>query len=683
MPRFRPRLTPPAPPDATPPDLLTVGQLIDELMQPGHFFVAASLKLHWIAGKAEDVPWEVFRGRLVDPAHTRKQARFLSWHVCAESGDPMISVRLDVHAGLVHVTRGILCYAWEGYDSGGGVIESREVQRWTTELVGPAELDRFPDLEELRDELVCLIWQGVVGTSRLPLHSVEAPLPAFSLGQLHYCYRPWAEHLDVPLRSWLALLDDIARPELARREQTKLLEAALRHLDAVDVEHMRAVVSRVNDINQRPDVSSRDAERLDNEAGVHATDHKIHVAADRLRVLPAKQVLQLLQRMFNDISLVPYTEVVSSAIRLVCALVAPAGELPPEEAVDFFCAIIRKICRHLTAYDLVTYHHAGANYPDALVLEQFLSALRYQLVTMPARSTANLGEGYVGRHRRRALRQGCLLARRYKGHLVPVVPTSPGENARVLPAPYARVPADQLTQPHRRERRLFAELGVDTTLMKDAIGRDLLNQSVIDLDSSGTYEIDELGIGLFVDRPLGHGKEPGEPDYSPMLAHACYSLTIARKRVQELIALAAELSLESSAELPALLERALQFSHVCGVPVAGLAEPARPTAALTDTRRVADDFVIVRTMPVGLRAMLDCFVMPPMPKPWIVAMIQSPRGPVLGFFDEYYRVVMEAVVDMSGGFVRRAGIELPAAGLRVLTIAGRDVDERIPLRQST
>src|SRR5579883_3015386 len=114
MPHFRPRLAisaaaaaPPAAPAAAPTDLLAVGQLIDELMQPGHFFVAPDLHLRWTEPRAEDVPWEVFRGRLLDPAQTRRQARLLSWHVVEEGGTPLLSARLDVHAGAVHVTRGI------------------------------------------------------------------------------------------------------------------------------------------------------------------------------------------------------------------------------------------------------------------------------------------------------------------------------------------------------------------------------------------------------------------------------------------------------------------------------------------------------------------------------------------------------------------------------------------------
>src|SRR5205814_2555336 len=91
--------------------------------------------------------------------------------------------------------RGLEVYAWEGYDSGGGVILSRERRKWTRELVGTVRLSQFADAEELIDELACLLFLAVVGTSRLPLHSVEAPLPDFSNGRLFYCYRPPEDEL--------------------------------------------------------------------------------------------------------------------------------------------------------------------------------------------------------------------------------------------------------------------------------------------------------------------------------------------------------------------------------------------------------------------------------------------------------------------------------------------------------
>ncbi len=157
--------------------------------------------------------------------------------------------------------------------------------------------------------------------------------------------------------------------------------------------------------------------------------------------------------------------------------------------------------------------------------------------------------------------------------------------------------------------------------------------------------------------------------------------------MQEVTRLAAELALDLPADFAESIERELRYDTCYGLSADRLAEPARPTAALTDVRRVAEDFMILRTMPRGLGEMLAYFdfdsVLHGGWRPRIVAMIQSPRGAVLGFFDDDYNVQMEAVVDASAGFIRRAGVELPAAGLRVLSIAGRDVSDeqlRIPLK---
>ena len=52
-----------------------------------------------------------------------------------------------------------------------------------------------------------------------------------------------------------------------------------------------------------------------------------------------------------------------------------------------------------------------------------------------------------------ALRQAYLLRRRYEGHPVPDVPTSPGEHARVFPDRYPHVPEEQILQLASRRRR--------------------------------------------------------------------------------------------------------------------------------------------------------------------------------------------------------------------------------------
>src|SRR5262249_28817245 len=104
------------------------------------------------------------------------------------AGEPLLGVRLDLAGGEIHVVRGLDSYVWEGHDSGGGVYLSRERRKWVRELVGTLALASCASLDELRDELICRLFHAVVGT-RLPLSSVEAPLPAFSFGELFYCYR--------------------------------------------------------------------------------------------------------------------------------------------------------------------------------------------------------------------------------------------------------------------------------------------------------------------------------------------------------------------------------------------------------------------------------------------------------------------------------------------------------------
>ena len=652
MPRFRPRLAPP-PSDPTPPDLLAVGQMIDELMQPGHFFVAAGLKLHWTFAKAEEVPWEIFQGNLLPPAQTRQTAKFLAWHVTQEGADtPMLAVRLDPAGRIIHVTRGILCYVWEAHSepraSASGpapVIEGREVQRWVTELVGSAELERFPDADELRDELTCLIWQAVVGTSKLPLHSVEAPLPAFSLGQLHYCYRPWAQDTYSPLSTWTQLVEEIERPEFGQRERARVLEAALRQMD------FREEIPMMNRL--RPD---------------------------------ARRALELFRTIFNEVSLSPHTEFPEKLLGIV-EYFEMRRVLPTINCASFVAGQLARLVRHLTAYDLKTFHHRGANYPDALFLECLLDGLGRLILSDTA---IFIGEDDECRFRRNALRQGLLVRRHYVGHLVPDEPTSPGENARVLPAPHARVPEEQLLHPERRERRLFA---IDDQFNwcghghPDYVRREKLTTTQAFEDLGHPAERRELGIGLLIDRPLGYEKAPAEPDLTPMLAHEAFSLSIAKRRVGELKQLAAELSLDLPSGLFETIAQELGRDAVRGVPAAMLAEPGRPTASLADVRRVADDFVIVRTMPGGLGEFLSHFDWEPLRqrfdlpflaegcRPRVVAMVQTPRGNVLGFFDEDYRVQMELVPDLSAGFFRRAGIELPTAGLRVVAVRGQASSE--------
>ncbi len=628
--RFRPA-SPSAAPPAGPPELLEIGQMIDEAMQPGHFFVAPSLQLEWDLARSETIPWELFHGNLLDPDESREERTFLSWHVrpAEEGAEPLLSVKLDVHAEQIHVVSGLLCHSHEAYDSGGSVILSREVLRWKRELVGTIELARFTSLDEMRDELICLLWQAMVGTSRLPLTSVEAPLPTFTFGQLAYAYRAGQseDRLMKPMRDY-ELIHEGLQPGLAWREQAKLLETILRSFAPTSAELAAANF----------------------------------LARWQCPAWASAETARLLRTLFNGVSLSPYTHFVDTALTFVDALVQHGG-LSGADQVDFFAYLLRQLSRHLSAYDLVIFHHRGANYPDALLLD---AVLRRYLALIERDPDLFSAATLAACRRRRALRHGCHLRRHYEGHLVPDVPTSPGENARVL-RDYPRVPEEQLLQPLRRRRQLFADEPL--TALLGPRGKVVLAQSIADL--ADPAERMELGMAVFIDRPLGYAKLAGEPDQTPLLAHECYSETLAQRPIWELERLCRDIGLD------------VTISHepitITGISHTVLNEPMRPTAELADVRRVADDFVILRTLSGGLADLWLAFDFATLSRryripflatgrPRLVLPVADDDVTVLTMYDEALRPRLELAPDLSQGYARRAGVEFPVAGLRVLTV---------------
>ncbi len=605
-------------------DLFAVSQTIDAVMQPCHFFAALELRLTWIAARSETIPWEIFRGRLLDSAHTRLQNTFLSWSLSEDgAGEPLISVKLDVHARQIHVTRGLLAYAWEGYDAG-GVIESRETVKWLRELVGTIVLGDYSDLEPLQDELICLIWQAVVGTSRLPLTSIEAPLPAFVFGQLHYVYR---QRTDEPgSESWTDFLTQGLEPTHAWSENVKLVEFALRRLESAELPRLAEVLAN---------------------SGLRES-------------LP-----KLMRSMFNDVSLSPHTRLGENALALVDGLVSN-GVWSVVTRIDFLSYLLRQLGRHLTAYDLVTFHHRGANYPDALLLDLVLKGFLRLMQEAPEYFQ---GDAERPRLRRRALRQGCLARRNYEGHMVPDWPTSPGENARVLPASHPRVSEEQLLQPHRRRRTLYDGEPLSHLLTNHAHG--VLAASIGDLVHLD--ERVEMGLGVFIDRPFGYAKATAEPDLTLLLAHEAFSPALARRRWQELKKLGAELNISCGV---AIFEA--HFANgpwPSGLSHSELAECPRLIAALSDVRKVASDFIILRTLPAGLRSLRDWLL--PLHERYRLDFLANDRCRLgvqaidefgkarLVIYDDRFRPRVELQVDASQGFVTRAGMEFPRAGLHV------------------
>ena len=150
--------------------------LAARLLSPRRFFAPGSA-LTFRHVPAETLVWEVFHGRLLDPAHTRQKRTFETWSLYA-SDEAILSLKRD--ANVVHVVRSVEGYAWEGYDAGGGVFESRERRKWVRELIATVAID-----DALESELESAIFRAVVGT-RLPLSPTETPLPAFSFGRVVY-----------------------------------------------------------------------------------------------------------------------------------------------------------------------------------------------------------------------------------------------------------------------------------------------------------------------------------------------------------------------------------------------------------------------------------------------------------------------------------------------------------------
>src|SRR5207244_8770574 len=115
-------------------DLDEVLALIRDALLPRHFFVRNPDALEWLPPCKEEISWEIYRGRLLDAAHTRQCQEFEAWNIFwhdggARSAEPILSVKWDGSARQVHVVRAVYCYAWEGYHAGDNVYLSRETRK--------------------------------------------------------------------------------------------------------------------------------------------------------------------------------------------------------------------------------------------------------------------------------------------------------------------------------------------------------------------------------------------------------------------------------------------------------------------------------------------------------------------------------------------------------------------------
>jgi hypothetical protein len=377
------------------------------------------------------------------------------------------------------------------------------------------------------------------------------------------------------------------------------------------------------------------------------------------------------------VALSPYTDFVEKTLTFL-HLLTDKHHLTTDERVDFLSYLLRHLARHLTAYDLITFHHRGANYPDALLLVAVLKDYLRLAERHPALFAAADPEHDEPRQRirRRALRQGWMMRSLIEGLPVPDVPTSPGENARILPPPHVRVPEEQIVQPEKRTRRLYADDPLPPYLGEQ--GRHLLRRSIEDLRHP--LELRELGMALFLDRPLSLGKAPGQPDQTVLLSYEAFSRSIAERRLQ-LLATLPGLAVDSKAVTG--YQEALQTLRVGGRPLDAHKGISRPGAVSVEgARAVADDFVFLRTTSKSVADFLALFdfsalgqrfsldYLTPL-KRVLILRSQAAAGQAEGMlvvYDAELRRRLELQVDPREGYAIRGGSEYPVAGLRVLAV---------------
>jgi hypothetical protein len=270
-------------------------------------------------------------------------------------------------------------------------------------------------------------------------------------------------------------------------------------------------------------------------------------------------------------------------------------------------------------------------------------------------------DGANATRRRRGLRLAWCLRLIYAGHVVPAQPTSPGENLRVLPPPFERVPDDQIYHPQARPRRLF-----DAPPELTSNSRRVLDQALAEIAEPN--ELAEVGTALILDRPLGIGKLFGEPDTTPMLSHIGRS----RKLAQNILGMLREKAdVHLRPHLSPTCEHWLSTWDPLGPLLRPLPRTPRPgVVSIEDVFQTADDFHIEKTTASSVREFMKCFDWSPL-KPdelmqdrWHIILPEStPIGEVLRVLDTEGVNWLTLQADVATGYESRRGIERPANGL--------------------
>ncbi|MCG8584607.1 MAG: hypothetical protein MI757_07845, partial [Pirellulales bacterium] len=360
-------------------DATTLDRIVQRVIEPGRFFVARGFALRTEVVRGQRELWEVFNGQLLGEGQTREHAKFDSWRLYLDRTDrraeqPLIEIKWNNDERRLYVTRSLLVRGWETYEPSPNVIESRQANVWTRELVGWMDGAQATDEDSFFRELAVYVRAALAGTSRLAITSLENPLPDFALG--HVAYVAAAEAIgDTPLDDPRLLVASMPTGPQDSAVAAGMLETALRAAEPAMI----------------PDIANTLAQLLAEHANSPAVFTRI------------------LRTLFNQVSLSPYTRLTDNLVELV-SRVAKSKVIGVEASVDSISYTLRHLVRHLTAFNLTTFHNQGANYPDALFLDRLLGAYIEIILQEPA-----LFRGRESRLRRRALRQAYLVRRSLEG----------------------------------------------------------------------------------------------------------------------------------------------------------------------------------------------------------------------------------------------------------------------------
>src|SRR5262249_27989480 len=241
--------------------------------------------------------------------------------------------------------------------------------------------------------------------------------------------------------------------------------------------------------------------------------------------------------------------------------------------------------------------------------------------------------------------------------------------------PYPRVPDEQIIDSTKWTRQLFDNDPLPAHL--GAAGNEVLRHSILDLQYP--HELRELGMALFLDRPLGVFKRPSEPDQTPLLSYEMFSRSLAQRRLRELT--------EQWELIANPMERdnyqgRLQELTVEGIhPVIPTGRPRPGSVSLADAFQVASDFVALQTTTRSLHEFLALFDWSQLAEQCSldflirkrrVLIVRGAAEGTLAVYDDQRQQRFELEIDPGSGYQSRAGVEYPADGLKAVRVWDED-----------